>query len=112
MIPAVHNITLLRGAAFGETLTFVQSSDGVTPIDLTDASPFTAQVRDNSRSPVLVTLTVTDVDLENGVLTLTTTPEQTVNLPVGRDARWDLKDSSGYIYMYGTATLSNIITES
>lgn len=109
MKPGKHNIEIQQGCAFTLPMTFTSSVTGAA-IDLTGRSPFVAQVRDDRNSPLLLDLTVTDTDLANGVITLSATAADTAYLPI-RDTRWDIIDATDLMWVRGTATITDKISD-
>lgn len=81
----------------------------VTTAPAVPARSFTAQVRDNADSPVLLSFTVTSSDLEGGLLDLTATAADTARIPT-RDARWDLIDYTGAVWLEGICKLRRKIS--
>lgn len=108
MTPGTRNITIYRGAAFHELLSF-QQPDG-TAVDLTGLSPFVAEIRKSSRAPLILALTVTDTDLENGKITLSATSSETDDLELD-DYAWGLIDNADNLYVFGSVTVTPMIPE-
>ncbi len=109
MKAAYYEIILNRAGAYGETLTFVQTGTS-DPIDLTGLAPFKAEVRDRSSGPLLLALTVTGTDLENGQISISASAEDTANL-TPHVSKWGLIDSEGTLYLYGAANILPMIPE-
>ena len=106
MLPGTHNITIYRGASYGETLDFIQP-DG-SPVDLTGLSPFLAEIRVGSRQPLVLALTVTDVDLENGKIRLSAEYTDTEALAL-ETYRWGLLDNQKNLFVLGAVTIEPMI---
>ena len=109
MKPGSHNIEIQQGCSFLLPMTFTSSVTGAA-IDLTGRSPFVAQVRDDKNSPLLLDLTVTDTDLDGGVITLSATAADTAYLPL-RDTRWDIIDATDQMWVRGVASIVDKISD-
>jgi hypothetical protein len=109
MTAGKHNIEIPRGGKFSEQLSFVATGTS-TPINLTGLSPFVAHVRERSRGPLILALTVTDTNLSGGVLTITADAADTEDLRLC-NAYWDLLDADGNRYVKGRADIVPIISQ-
>lgn len=96
LLPNDKKLVIYRGGGDSLRLVFTQTDTG-DPIDMTGRT-FTSQVRDRSKGPILLDMTVTEVDLENGTIDLSWTPEDTASLPTRR-ARWGVVDDTGVYWV-------------
>lgn len=100
MTPGTYNVPIYKGAQYKWALHFIQPVTG-DPIDLTGLSPFVITVSDPKKPRIVVTGTVTDVDLANGKIEIAFTPDQTNSLNLG-EVRMGLRDYLGNPYIAAT----------
>ena len=102
VFPAGKKLVIYRGTAGGKRLTFQSKATG-DPIDLTGRT-FTAQIRGKSGSPLILDITVTPTDLENGIVDLSWTAADTDRLPA-ITASWGLIDDVNQLWIEDTVTI-------
>ncbi len=108
MNPAFYSIEVRRGGYFILPLTFYDVNGDL--IDLNGHAPFTAQIRDTPKGPVILSFDIEDTDLDNGEILLTAETSATLSLPI-RQARWDLLDALGTLWIEGYANLKPKISQ-
>jgi len=96
VFPKDKKLVIYRGGGDSIRLTFTETATG-DPIDLTGRS-FVAQVRDRSEGPLLLDMTVTEVDLANGIIELSWLAADTAALPL-RHSRWGVIDDTGVYWI-------------
>jgi len=81
MMPGIFSITIYRGAAYSQVLQFYVTGT-TTPIQLTTG--VRAEVRDHSKGPLVLQLTVTATsqDLLDGKIVISATAEETKYLTI------------------------------
>ena len=97
MTPGTYNVPIYKGAQYKWGLHFIQPVTGDS-IDLTGLTPFVFTVSDPQKNRVILTGTVDEIDIPEGRIDITLTPEQTQTLNLGK-ARMGLRDALGNPYI-------------
>jgi len=108
MDPVIFNLNVSRGSPISEQLNFVNDDD--SPVDMAAYAPFIWQVRRFSGGPLLLGLTLNETHLDDGILTGSSTVNQTLALPTGT-LQHDLLDASGIKWFTGEFTVGRNISE-
>lgn len=108
MIEGTYDLTIYRDSPIDIPLVVVSTTTG-DPVSLTGLTPFAAEVREAPGKPVLVSFTVTETDLVNGLLTLEVDAAGTSGIKVCA-AKWDLIDKDKRVWISGDVTFKSRIS--
>lgn len=100
MTPGTYNVPIYKGAQYKWGLHFIQPVTGDS-IDLTGLAPFVFTVSDPVKNRILLTGTVDEIDLSDGRIDITLTPDETATLNLG-NVRMGLRDALGNPYIAST----------